>query len=166
MKRIFVVLIVVSAFLTSCKCSHKEEKAKQKQEIETEVIDSESTANDKSYVRTMSYNDFIKKVWNFEKHTNEFIFLGDKPCVIDFYATWCGPCKMVAPIIEKLAKEYDGKVVFYKVDTDKEQKLAMILQIRNIPTVFFLKDNAQPEKSVGAKSEDYYRTMINKMLSE
>ena len=166
MKKLFLVLIVASALLTSCKCSHKDDNSDKKQVEKSEVTNSESTANEKSYVKVMSYKDFVKNVWDFEANANEFTFKGNKPCVIDFYATWCGPCKMVAPILEKLAKEYDGKVDFYKVDTDKEQKLAMILKIEYLPTVFFAKDDAQPEKSVGAKDEAFFRAQINKMLSE
>ena len=166
MKKLFLVLIVASALLTSCKCSHKDDNSDNKQVEKSEVTNSESTTNEKSYVKVMSYKDFVKNVWDFEANANEFTFKGNKPCVIDFYATWCGPCKMVAPILEKLAKEYDGKVDFYKVDTDKEQKLAMILKIEYLPTVFFAKDNAQPEKSVGAKDEAFFRAQINKMLSE
>ena len=166
MKKLLFVLIIGAAFLSSCKCSHKEEKSDDKTEAQTEVSNSESADNEKSYVKTMTYNDFIKKVWDFELSASSFVFKGNKPCVIDFYATWCGPCKKIAPIMEKLAKEYDGKVDFYKVDTDQDQKLAMILQIRNIPAVFFMKDGAQPEKSVGAKDEEYFRAQINKLLSE
>ena len=166
MKKLFLVLIVASALLTSCKCSHKDDNPDNKQVEKSEVTNSESTTNEKSYVKVMSYKDFVKNVWDFEANANEFTFKGNKPCVIDFYATWCGPCKMVAPILEKLAKEYDGKVDFYKVDTDKEQKLAMILKIEYLPTVFFAKDGAQPEKSVGAKDEEYFRAQINKMLGE
>lgn len=161
MKRLFLVLIVVSAFLTSCKCSHKDDNSDKKQTETTETA-----VKEKTYVKVMSYKDFVKHVWDFEENATEFTFKGNKPCVIDFYATWCGPCKMVAPILEKLAQEYDGKVDFYKVDTDKEQKLAMILKIQYLPTVFFAKDGAQPEKSVGAKEEEYFRAQINKMLGE
>ncbi|MBR5663298.1 MAG: redoxin domain-containing protein, partial [Bacteroidales bacterium] len=141
MKKLLLISIVTIAFLTSCKCSHKEEKFDDKQEAKTEVTASEST--EKSYVKTMTYNEFLKKVWDIELSAGNFAFKGSKPCVIDFYATWCGPCKQIAPIMEKLAKEYDGKVDFYKVDTDQDQKLSMILQVRNIPTVFFMKEGAQ-----------------------
>ena len=127
---------------------------------------SESTTNERVYVKVLSYNDFIKNVWDFEMNANEFVFKGNKPCVIDFYATWCGPCKMIAPIIEKLAKEYDGKVDFYKVDCDQEMKLSNVLRVRNIPMVFFIKSGVQPETSVGAKDEAFFRSHINKLLSE
>ena len=160
MKKILVLSIVLSVIFFSCTSSNNNDSQKQEQ------TNPGSIANETSYVKVMSYKDFVKNVWDFEKNATEFTFKGNKPCVIDFYATWCGPCKMVAPILEKLAKEYNGKVDFYKVDTDKEQKLAMILQIEYLPTVFFAKDDAQPEKSVGAKDEAYFRAQINKMLSE
>ena len=161
MKKLLVISLITIAFLSSCGSSDNNKEAK-KQNTTT----SESVAKEKTYVKVMSYNDFIKKVWDFEANPNEFTFKGERPCVVDFYATWCGPCKMVAPILEKLAQEYDGKVDFYKVDTDKEQKLASILKIQYLPTVFFAKNGAQPDKSVGAKDEAFFREQINKLLGE
>lgn len=161
MKKLLVISLITIAFLSSCGSSDNNKEAK-KQNTTT----SESVAKEKTYVKVMSYNDFIKKVWDFEANPNEFTFKGERPCVIDFYATWCGPCKMVAPILEKLAQEYDGKVDFYKVDTDKEQKLASILKIQYLPTVFFAKNGTQPDKSVGAKDEAFFREQINKLLGE
>ena len=161
MKKILVLSIILSSLFISCGNSDNNKEAKNQ-----DATASESTTNEKVYVKVMSYSDFIKNVWDFEMNANEFAFKGNKPCVIDFYATWCGPCKMVAPIFEKLAKEYDGKVDFYKVDCDQEMKLASIMQVRNIPMVFFMKSGAQPEKSVGAKDEAFFRSQINKLLSE
>ncbi len=161
MKKLLLISLVSIAFLSSCGSSDDKKETKKQ-----DATSSESTANEKSYVKTMSYNDFIKKVWDFESNTNDFIFKGDKPCVVDFFATWCGPCKMISPILEKLAKEYDGKVDFYKVDTDKEPKLAMVLKIQYLPTVLFAKDGEQPEKSIGGKDEEYFRSQINKLLGE
>ena len=161
MKKLLVLSIALSAIFFSCGSSDNSKEAKKQ-----DVTVSESTINEKIYVKEISYKDFIKNVWDFEMSANEFAFKGNKPCVIDFYATWCGPCKTIAPIIEKLAKEYDGKIDFYKVDCDKEMKLASIMQVRNIPMVFFMKKGAQPEKSVGAKDEAFFRSQINKLLSE
>lgn len=165
MKKLLLISLISVAFLTSCGSSDNNKKDEKKQEAQTEVTNSESTA-EASYVNILDYNHFIKNVWDLEANANEFVFKGERPCVIDFYATWCGPCKRVAPIFERLAKEYNGKVDFYKVDVDKDQKLAMVLQIKNIPTMFFMKAGAQPEKTVGAYDEAYYRGIIEKMLSE
>ena len=161
MKKLLVLSIVLSALFFSCGNSDKNKEAKKQ-----DITASESTSNEKTFIKEMSYKDFVKNVWDLETSANEFVFKGSKPCVIDFYATWCGPCKMIAPIMEKLAKEYDGKVDFYKVDCDQEMKLATILQVRNIPMVFFMKEGDQPEKSVGAKDEAYFRSQINKLLGE
>ena len=161
MRKILLVSLITIAFLTSCGNSDNGKKEEQPQNVTV----TESTSEE-SFVKVLDYKNFIKNVWDLEQNPDEFVFKGERPCVIDFFATWCGPCKRVAPIIEKLAEEYNGKVDFYKVDTDLNQKLAMILQIRNIPTVFFMKDGAQPQKTVGAQDEAYYRSIIEKMLSE
>jgi len=71
--------------------------------------------------------EFLKKVCNYEANPNEWKYEGTVPCIVDFYATWCGPCKMLSPTLEDLAKEYDGKIVVYKVDVDQEQDLAAAL---------------------------------------
>ena len=70
--------------------------------------------------------DFLKKIVDYEKNPEEWIYLGDKPAIIDFYASWCGPCKMVAPVLEELAAEYDGQIYVYKVNTEQEQELAAL----------------------------------------
>lgn len=161
MRKLLLVSLITIAFLTSCGSSDNGKKEEKPQNVTV----TESTVEE-SFVKVLDYKTFIKNIWDLEQNPDEFVFKGNRPCVIDFFATWCGPCKRVAPIIEKLAKEYNGKVDFYKVDTDLNQKLAMILQIRNIPTVFFMKDGAQPQKTVGAQDEAYYRSIIEKMLSE
>lgn len=96
---------------------------------------------------------FLSKVFDYENNT-EWNFKGDKPAVIDFYADWCGPCKMVAPIMEELSKEYDGLVDIYKIDTEKEQELASVFGIRSIPSILFIPKNEQPRMSVGALPKD------------
>ena len=161
MKKLLLVSLISIAFLTSCGSSDDSKKEEKPQDVTV----TESTV-EKSYVKVLDYKSFLINVWDLELNPDNFVFKGEHPCVIDFFATWCGPCKRVAPIIDKLAEEYNGKVDFYKVDTDLNQKLAMILQIRNIPTVFFMKEGAQPQKTIGAQDEAYYRSIIDKMLSE
>ena len=86
---------------------------------------------------------------DYEKNT-EWVFEGKRPAIIDFYATWCGPCKATAPHMEEIAKAYDGKVDVYKVDVDKEQELASLFGIRSIPTILFIPMNGEPRAQVGA----------------
>ena len=106
---------------------------------------------------------FLEKVFDFEKKS-EWQFQGERPCIIDFYADWCGPCKMVGPIMEELSKEYDGKVDIYKIDTDKEQELATAFGIRSIPSVLFCPMNDKPQMSVGALPKEGYMQAIEQVL--
>ena len=108
--------------------------------------------------------EFISKVSNFEANPTDWKYLGDKPCIIDFYATWCGPCKMVAPILEDLAKEYDGKIYIYKVDVDAEPEIASAFGIQSIPTIFFCPMNGNPQISQGAMPKESFQKTIADVL--
>ncbi|MGV6846366.1 MAG: thioredoxin [Lutibacter sp.] len=92
---------------------------------------------------------FLEKVFNYEKN-KEWKFEGNLPCVIDFYADWCGPCKMVAPVLEELSNEYEGKLNIYKIDTEAEQELAAAFGIRSIPSILFCPKDEQPQMAQGA----------------
>jgi thioredoxin len=108
--------------------------------------------------------EFVSKVANFEANPSEWKYLGDKPCIIDFYATWCGPCKMVAPIMDELAKEYDGKISIYKVDVDAEPEIAAAYGIQSIPTIFFCPMNGNPQISMGAMPKESFQKVITEVL--
>ena len=118
----------------------------------------------KAVVKHLTKPEFLEKVWNYEKNSKEWKYEGDKPCIIDFYTTWCGPCKRLSPILEELAKEYDGKIIVYKVNTEVERELASVFQVRSIPTLLFcpLKDN--PQINVGALPKEQLVEAINKVL--
>ncbi|MDF1560798.1 MAG: thioredoxin [Bacteroidales bacterium] len=98
---------------------------------------------------------FLEKVFNYEQN-KEWKYSGDKPCIIDFYADWCGPCKMVAPVIEELAKEYEGKLYVYKIDTEAEQELASVFGIRSIPSLLFVPLEGQPQMAMGALPKESF----------
>lgn len=117
-----------------------------------------------SKVQHLTYKEFLKKVWDFEKSPNTFVYKGKLPAIVDFYADWCGPCRRVAPIMEKLAEEYDGKLLIYKVNTQNETGLASAFQIRSIPTVLFIPMEGQPMMQVGALPEEGYRQVIEQHL--
>lgn len=106
---------------------------------------------------------FKTKVFNYEVN-KEWKFEGEIPCIVDFYADWCGPCKMVAPILEELSMEYDGRINIYKVDTDKEQELSAVFGIRSIPSILFVPMNGQPQMSMGAMSKEAFKDAIEKIL--
>ena len=106
---------------------------------------------------------FKEKVFNYETN-KEWKYEGEVPCIIDFYADWCGPCKMIAPTLVELAEEYDGKIMIYKVDTEKEQELASVFGIRSIPSLLFVPKEGQPQMSVGALTKEGFVQAINDVL--
>jgi thioredoxin 1 len=106
---------------------------------------------------------FMTKVFNFEQN-KEWKFEGDLPCLIDFYADWCGPCKMVAPVLEELSKEYEGKINIYKVDTEDQQELSQVFGIRSIPSLLFCPIDEQPQMAQGALPKDTMKQAINDIL--
>jgi thioredoxin len=108
--------------------------------------------------------DFLSKVANFETNPTEWKYLGDKPCIIDFYASWCAPCKTIAPILEDLAKEYEGQFDIYKVDTEAEQELAGAFGIRSIPSILFCPMNDTPQMAQGAMPKDSFKNIIAEVL--
>lgn len=107
--------------------------------------------------------EFKQKVFNYETE-KEWKFTGEKPVIIDFYADWCGPCKMVAPVLEELSKEYDGKVQIYKVDTEAEQELASVFGIRSIPSILFIPMDGKPQMTMGALPKESFVKAINEIL--
>lgn len=106
---------------------------------------------------------FLEKVFNYEKN-KEWAFEGKVPAIIDFYADWCGPCKMIAPILEELSEEYGDKINIYKVDTEAEQELAAAFAIRSIPSMLFIPMDEQPQMSSGALPKQNLKELIKDVL--
>jgi thioredoxin len=106
---------------------------------------------------------FLDKVFNYEEN-KEWDYKGELPSVVDFYADWCGPCKMVAPVIEELSTEYEGKVNFYKVDTEAEQELAAVFGIQSIPSLLFIPKEGKPQMAAGALPKETMKEVIDKEL--
>ncbi len=106
---------------------------------------------------------FLEKVFNYEKN-KDWTFEGDLPAIIDFYADWCGPCKMIAPVLEELSDEYAGKINIYKVDTEAEQELAAAFAIRSIPSMLFIPMNEQPQMANGVLPKQELQKLIREVL--
>ena len=100
---------------------------------------------------------FLTKVFDYEKN-QDWKFNGELPAIIDFWAPWCGPCKMVGPVLEELSEEYKGKVNIYKVNTDEEQELGGVFGIRSIPSILFVPLEGQPKMAVGALPKESIKT--------
>ncbi|WP_106827742.1 thioredoxin [Parabacteroides pacaensis] len=112
----------------------------------------------------LTQEEFLKKVYNFNVNPDNWKYEGDKPCIIDFYATWCGPCKALAPRLEEVAKEYEGKIYIYKVDVDKESELAALFGIRSIPTLLYCPLIGEPQLISGSLSKEQLQKTINTTL--
>jgi thioredoxin 1 len=117
----------------------------------------------KAMAEHMTKSDFLKKVFDYE-HNKEWKFQGELPVVIDFWAEWCGPCRMVGPIIDELSVEYKGKVNFYKVNTEQEQELAGAFGIQSIPSLLFVPKEGQPKMAVGALPKAALKQAIEEEL--
>lgn len=111
----------------------------------------------------MTTQDFKEKVFNYETE-QEWKYQGLLPAIIDFYADWCGPCKMVAPVLEELSKEYEGRIVIYKVDTDAEQELSAVFGIQSIPSFLFIGADGEPMMQPGALPKHIFRKIIEEKL--
>lgn len=108
--------------------------------------------------------DFLKKVADYEKNPEEWKYLGDKPALIDFYASWCGPCKALAPVLEELAAEYGDQIYIYKINTEEEQELAAAFGIRSIPTLLFIPMEGKPQMAQGALPKASLKEAIDKVM--
>ena len=111
----------------------------------------------------LTTQDFKEKVFNYE-NGREWKYEGSLPAIIDFYADWCGPCKMVAPVLEELARDYAGKIVIYKVNTENEQELASAFGIQNIPTLLFVPKEGKPQTAMGALPRQTFEKVIQDIL--
>lgn len=107
---------------------------------------------------------FKEKVFNFEEHQEDWAFEGELPCLIDFYADWCQPCKMVAPILEDLSEKYEDQINIYKVNTEEQQELAAMFGIRSIPSLLFCPKDGQPQMAQGALPKPSMEKAIKDIL--
>jgi len=107
--------------------------------------------------------DFKEKIFNYETQ-HDWKYLGELPAIIDFYAEWCGPCKMVTPILEELSNEYEGRLLIYKVNTDEEQELSAVFGIQSIPTILFIGADGEPGMRPGAFPKHIFKQVIEEKL--
>lgn len=108
--------------------------------------------------------EFVEKIYDYEKNPDKWIYNGKKPAIIDFYADWCGPCRMLSPTLESLAHKYKDKIIIYKVNTDMERELAAAFGITSLPTLLFIPMNKMPQVAQGALPKEDLEKAINDFL--
>jgi thioredoxin 1 len=164
--RNLIASILVIAAVGLAGCSSKTEKNSATAEGKDVALALKDEAAHHG-TKHLTKDDFLKHVMNYEKNTEEWVFEGDKPCLIDFYADWCAPCRMTSPILEELALEYGDRINIYKIDTQAEQELAMVFGIQSIPTFLFCPVEGRPVMSQGiARSVDETKAMFRKQIDE
>lgn len=125
---------------------------------------SDKTAENEGKVIRMDKQMFLDKIFDYTTGSTEWKYKGEKPAVIDFYAPWCGPCRIVSSFMNSLAKKYKGRIVVYKVDTDKQKELAAAMGIQSLPTVIFIPQTGQPQIIVGAAKKSTFRRAVEEVL--
>ena len=159
MKRLFLISIAMTvAGLISCSGNSQQAKSVVKKQVLTQ-----QNAK-KMNVQELTAETFKQKVMNYDIHPNEWIFEGSRPAIIDFYATWCGPCKQTAPIVEKLAEDYEGRIDVYKVDVDQQQELAAFFGVQSIPTILFIPKEGTPQRVSGAMPRSGFDEAIKQVF--
>jgi len=159
MKNLRTLLLLLAAIIAVSCSNSTETKAQNDQSAATEIHKGEE-----GKTIHMDKTMFIEKVMDFENNKEVWSYLGDKPAIIDFYADWCKPCKLIAPIMEELADEYKGQIYVYKVDTQVERELASVFGIRSIPAVLFIPMEGQPQMSTGALPKETFKGVIDDFL--
>lgn len=150
MRKIFLLALFIFPLLVSeCRADNN--------------VKGDSLAGANGPVTQMTNETFKKLIFNYEAN-REWKYEGTKPAIIDFYADWCGPCRQLSPLVEEIAKEYDGKIVVYKVDTDKETALAQSLGITGLPTLLFIPASGKPQMAVGALPKETLLKAVKEVL--
>jgi thioredoxin len=166
MKKIGYLIVLSSFMFMSCTgtSGSKEISAASSTAVKSPDGGSEKTGTAAGKPEHLTAQTFKLKVMDYEKNTQQWVFEGDKPAIVDFYADWCRPCRMIAPILEELAVEYEGKIDVYKVDTEAQRELATIFGIQSLPTVLFIPMQGKPSMQKGALPKESYKQIIDDFL--
>ncbi len=170
MKKSLGVLLFAAAMIISCKSQNVNDQMTRQEQSPSSTVQAgdasliaengtRETYSDKPIHLTKM--DFLEKVMDYEKNPSTWVYKGELPCLIDFYADWCAPCRITAPILEELAKEYAGRINIYKIDVQKEQELAAVFGIQGIPAFLYCPKEGNPSMTSGiARTPEETKSMF------
>lgn len=168
-KLVFIVAIAVFS-LQSCSAGQSNKNGNENSAENSAPVQTVSQSNESEGGSVkLTKSKFISEVWDYENSPKEWKYKGDQPAMIDFYADWCGPCKIASPILEEISNEYAGQITVYKVDTEVERELASVFGVRSIPAFLYIPENGKPVmmSGIGRTKEDtkkMFKDNINKYL--
>ena len=156
MKHLFLTVAVVAIVFSAC--GNKKQEVNKNTGITNSSVKTTETNGSEKLTKAL----FVQKVWDFTKSPNDWKYLGDKPAIIDFYADWCGPCKIASPILDEVGEEYAGKILVYKINTDQERELAQVFGITGIPAFLYIPASGKPVmmSGIGRSKEDTKKMFI------
>jgi thioredoxin len=164
MKKLGFLTLAALLSVTSMSCNSNAAEGSSEVRNTKAEINAAPEETETAKVVVLTEAKFKELVWDYDASPQEWKYKGKLPAVIDFYADWCGPCKRVAPIMEKLAKEYDGKIIIYKVNTDQNRELSGVFGIKSIPSILFIPKEGQPAMQPGAMTEDQYKKIFEEYV--
>jgi thioredoxin len=153
--------LLVAFSSTACNNASGDEKHTALTESTATVSGEKEAGNAPEFLTAKTFKE---KIWDYEKNPQEWIYEGSEPAIIDFYADWCKPCKMVAPVLEEIAQDYTGKLKVYKIDTQVEKELAAVFQISSIPAFLYIPAQGQPRMDRGYKDKAAFERIIQQEL--
>jgi thioredoxin len=162
MKHLFLLITIAFFLLQSCNSGQAKDNDRQNDIQKTVVVQNavEAPAGQSGSIK-LTKDVFLKQVWDYESSPREWVYKGDKPALIDFYADWCGPCKIASPILDEISNEYNGKIYVYKIDTQVERELAAVFGVNGIPAFLYIPVNGRPVMMSGiARSRDDTKKMF------
>lgn len=167
MKTQHFILIAATWFSLSASCAGRANQKREKGATSAQVVNKQQTKGDKKMkVTQLTAEMFKERIMDYSHNPEKWNYKGDRPAIIDFYATWCGPCKATAPVVEKIAEEYAGKIDVYKVDVDQQGELAGLFGVQSIPTLLFIPEKGAPVKSVGAMGYQQFKEAIQSVFKQ
>lgn len=166
-KKGIILLMAVPVLIGMVSCGQSVRGSDEGSADIVKTADKKELKNEEHGTIMLTKADFLTKVMNYEENPQEWKYLGEKPCLIDFYADWCAPCRTSSPILEELAKEYAGKINVYKIDTQKEQELASVFGIQSIPAFLYCPMEGKPTMAAGiAPTPEETKQMFRKQIDD